>query len=106
MKAIAISSTDYLALRQALFTSDGKESAAFLVCGMSETKDSVTYLIREVLPVPDDGYVERLSYHLEIAPRFINSVVDRCVGKGFGIVVTHSHPGRGIASYSTSDDHG
>ncbi len=106
MKAIAISDTDYLALRQALFTSDGKENAAFLVCGVSETKDNFTYLIREVLPVPDDGYVERLSYHLEIAPRFINSVVDRCVGKGFGIVATHSHPGHGIASYSTSDDHG
>src|SRR5712692_613016 len=104
MRTVSISAADYGSLRQALSTTDGRESAAFLVCGVSSTSEHQRYLVREVLPVPDSGYVERLSYHLEIAPRFINSVIDRCAGKGFGIIATHSHPGSGPARYSMSDD--
>src|SRR5207248_1155909 len=100
------SAADYASLKQALSSTDGRESAAFLVCGVSSTPEHQRFLVREVLPVPESAYVERLSYHLEIAPRFINAVVDRCVGKGFGIVATHSHPGKGPAHYSMSDDEG
>jgi len=56
--------------------------------------------------VPPDAYTERLSYHLEVAPRFINSVVDKCVGRGFGIITAHSHPTSDAAQYSSSDDAG
>ncbi|SRR6266702_4123177 len=106
MRSVAITRSDYEFLRRSLFTSDGKENAALLVCGIVKTNEKQELLVREVVPVPSDAYTERLSYHLEIAPRFINSVIDKCVRKGFGIITTHSHPTSDAAHYSSSDDGG
>ncbi len=106
VRSVVIAESDYVALRTGLFTPDGMENAALLMSGRSATARGTRLLVREVLAVPRDAYVERLPYHLEIAPRFINDAISMCLAKGFGIVVVHSHRGAGRASYSISDDHG
>ncbi len=106
MKSVSISASDFDNLRRNLFTSDGKENAALLTCGVARTSNNERLLVREMLSVPPEAYTERLAYHLEIAPRFINSVIDRCMAKGLGIVTAHSHPTSGPAEYSLSDNAG
>ena len=54
-----MTSADYESLRRSLSTSDGMESAAFLVCGISSTTEHQKHLVRDVLPVPEDGYIQR-----------------------------------------------
>ncbi len=106
MRSVAISASDHEFLRQRLFTNDGKENAALLVCGVADTEQKHELLVREVVLVPKDAYTQRLSDHLEVAPRSINSVVDKCMKKGFGIMTVHSHPMSDAAHYSRSDDAG
>lgn len=96
----------YLSARDALFTDDGCENFGVLFCSMS-TGDGIRRLLtREWWPAPKDAYRERLSYHLEIAPEFFNSIVSHAVGTGLSPVIVHSHPGAETARYSISDDFG
>lgn len=104
--SISISSSDWGALRTSLFTRDGNENGAVLVCGVSETDSERRLLVRGVVAVPPELYVHRLSYHLEIAPSFYNAIVSKCLAEHLTPVIVHSHPGRDDAWYSASDDHG
>jgi len=104
--SLRISGSDWTRLRTLLFTPDERENAAALLCGysLSETEDKL--LVREVMAVTPEQYIERQSYHLEVAPTFYNSVIERCVRDRAVPVICHSHPFHGPATYSQSDDFG
>src|SRR5260221_5078531 len=104
--SIKISLADWNALKEVLFTSDGNENAATLLCGMSDTAGERRLLVRRIVPVPLDLYISRLSYHLEVAPSFYNGVITECLRDHLTPVIVHSHPGHTEAWYSGSDDHG
>lgn len=104
--SITISSSDWSTLRGLLFTPDGNENAAVLLCGISETESQRRLLVRRIVTVPDELYVERHAYHLEVAPSFYNAIVTRCLAEHLTPVLVHSHPGHQDACYSASDDHG
>lgn len=104
--SVRISGSDWNRLREVLFTPDKHENAAVLLCGTSIHRNRTTLLVRRVVPVPTEDYLERLTYHLEIAPRFYNSIVDRAASERLVPVICHSHPFDGPAHYSSSDDFG
>lgn len=93
-------------LRGGLFTVDGCENFAVLLCAPAVTEHRVRLLVRDWTFAPLDAYRERLSYHLEIAPAFFNTIVDRAMATGLHPVLVHSHPDAGEARYSPSDDFG
>lgn len=94
-------------IREALFTEDGCENFGVLLCGSAiDDASGHRLLAREWLPAPRDAYHKRLPYHLEIAPSFLNRVVDRSLVRGLSPVVVHSHPLALHAEYSLSDDFG
>jgi molybdopterin-synthase adenylyltransferase len=101
-----ISSSDWDVLRSKLFTEDGSENAAALLCGIAESKLASKLLVREILPVPLTAYRDRTSCHLEVAPSFYNGLVDKALREGLHPVIVHSHPFSGHAQYSASDDYG
>jgi len=103
---VTIGSSDWDLLKELLFTPDGNENAAALLCGTSDTDAQRRLLVRRIRPVPPDLYIERLPYHLEIAPSFYNQIVSECLGERLTPVIVHSHPGHRDAWYSGSDDHG
>jgi hypothetical protein len=103
---LVIDETTMLPLRGALFTPDGCENFAVLLCGTAVTKERTRLLAREWIAAPSSAYTERLSYHLEITPGFLNSIVDRAIATGLSPVLVHSHPVAESARYSTSDDYG
>lgn len=104
--AITIGSNDWRALRESLFTSDGNENAAVLLCGISETDSERRLLVRTIAHVPVELYLERNAQHLEVAPIFYNGIVTQCLAERLTPVIVHSHPGHQDAWYSASDDHG
>lgn len=104
--SIRITADDWISLRQSLFTEDGNENAAVLLCGMSELGTEVRLLVRRILAVPQWAYVDRQYYHLEIAPRFYNLVVDHCLSEHLNPIIVHSHPEAEEARYSPSDNFG
>ncbi len=103
---ITINSNDWELLRQGLFTEDGHENAAVLLCGSSDTDTQRRLLVRRIRNVPSDMYVERLPYHLEVASSFYNQIVTECLNSKLSPVIVHSHPGHHKAWYSESDDYG
>jgi len=103
---VTIGSSDWESLKKSLFTDDANENAAALLCGISDTDTQRRLLVRRILPVPADKYIERLSYHLEVAASFYNEVITKCLDEHLIPVIVHSHPGHREAWYSGSDDHG
>jgi molybdopterin/thiamine biosynthesis adenylyltransferase len=108
MKAISVTigASDWDLLKNYLFTADGNENAAALLCGTSDSDTQRRILVRRIRPVPPDLYIERLQYHLEVAPSFYNQIVTECLSENLTPVIVHSHPGHRDAWYSGSDDHG
>jgi molybdopterin-synthase adenylyltransferase len=104
--SLKISGTDWSKLRDLLFTPDGHENAAVLFCGQVSLDHEDTLLVRDIVGVPYEQYIDRQEYHLEVAPRFYNSVIDRCLQEHLIPVISHSHPFEGPARYSASDDFG
>lgn len=103
---VTIGSSDWDLLKDSLFTVDGNENAAALLCGTSETETQCRLLVRRISIVPGDMYIERLPYHLKVAPSFYNQIVNECLRERLTPIVVHSHPGHRDAWYSGSDDHG
>jgi hypothetical protein len=104
--SLSVSATDLARVREALFTSDGCENFAVLFCGSASGPGWCRLLVREWLAAPPEAYAERLTYHLEIAPTFLNAVVDHALRRKLTPVVVHSHRGNAGARYSSSDDYG
>jgi molybdopterin-synthase adenylyltransferase len=103
---VSITSQDWGLVEASLFTPDGNENSGVLLCGSSETKRERRLLVRKVVPVPDDLYVDRNDYHLEVSPRFYNRIIDQCLREHLTPVIIHSHPHHRDAWYSASDDFG
>lgn len=104
--SLALPATLVAELEAGLFTPDGAENFAVLLCAPAAMERATRLLARELLLAPPAAYRERLSYHLEIAPDFFNTIVDKALATGLHPVLVHSHPGAHEARYSPSDDHG
>jgi molybdopterin/thiamine biosynthesis adenylyltransferase len=104
--ALRISGRDWSKLQKLLFTPDANENAAVLLCGLSRIDSKDRLLVREIVSVSSSQYLDRQPYHLEVAPSFYNSVIDRCLPAHLVPVICHSHPFDGSARYSPSDDFG
>jgi molybdopterin/thiamine biosynthesis adenylyltransferase len=77
-----------------------------LFCGGAGSLNDYRLLGREWWSAPREAYRARLSYHLEIAPAFLNTVIDHACRTRLSPVLVHSHPRAPRAEYSPSDDFG
>jgi molybdopterin/thiamine biosynthesis adenylyltransferase len=103
---LRMSGREWSKIQKLLFTPDANENAAVLLCGLSRIGSKSTLLVREIVPVSPNQYLDRQPYHLEVAPSFYNSMIDRCLSTQLVPVICHSHPFNGAARYSPSDDFG
>lgn len=103
---ISIISSDWKELRHVLLTEDGKENAAVLLCGISDSSEERRLLVRKIIPVPWDKYDIREELHLRVSPHFYNEIISTCLESKLSPVIIHSHPFDGAARYSVSDDYG
>ena len=103
---VVSNSLDWQASQKALLHSDSRESAAVLLCGVADGDSERRLLVRSIVDVPAELYKERNQYHLEISPRFYDQVITQCESSKLTPLIIHSHPFRGAARYSASDDYG
>src|ERR1051325_985485 len=104
--SLLITEADMQALRALLFTKDGCENFAVLLCGHAKGPDFHRLLVREIVQTPPHAYHQRLDVHLEIAPSFLNTIITRSLSAKLTPVLVHSHPHSREARYSPSDDYG
>lgn len=104
--SVRIAAADWASLRHLLFTEDGNENAAALLCGSADSESELRLLVKRILPVRMEAYNDRTSFHLEVEPTFYNEVITNALCDNLNPIIIHSHPHSGQARYSTSDDYG
>ncbi len=94
-------------LKAHLLRDPGREHAAFLLGGFARWEGGLKLLVREVVPVPKDGFVEQEDARLVIAPAFFNAIIKRAANERRSVILTHSHPlAIDSVHYSWVDDAG
>lgn len=93
---------DYELLQQHLFK-DGKEQAACILCGLSESPDKTVFLVREVIPVSDKHILFNSEYRIEYSCEAYESLIKRAASTGRCFFIVHSHF-NGYIGFSKLDD--
>ena len=105
-RELIFTAEDYVRLRTHLLSRAPAEEAAVLLAGASHTPTTVRLLVREIHPVPVDGFAHRGSLTLSVDPNWYASLLRRCREEGWSFVLAHSHPFGADASFSSIDDAG
>lgn len=82
---------------------DGDEHAALLVCGLRQDSTSVTFLVRELVLLAPDDYLDRGALHLSVAPATLARAAKRARLTDSALVLVHSHPFSGRVTASQID---
>jgi len=91
-RLITITEKDFDLLKSHLIRESDGEEAALLIVGTSETKTKINFLVREVIPVPQDGFLEKHHAFLTISPDFMMPILKRCRYDKLSVILAHSHP--------------
>lgn len=108
MRTIVFEEGYFEELRRELLSRPETEQAAFLLCGTSETVGEVRWLVREVIPIPTEGFLVQEELRLTIDATFSAAVLARAEHEQLSVILTHSHPfdERLQVHYSLVDDRG
>ena len=90
-------------LREHLFPGDGKEAAAFGLCGRHTGVESDVMLVQEIHCIPYSDCPVREDRQLKWRTESLEPILMRAHQEGLGIVKFHSHP-TGYAAFSETDD--
>lgn len=104
--SIKITREDLNILNKILYKYSPRENATFLLVGKADNKNSVDFLVRRIIEIPDSEFKIRDKTQLEISPRAINGIISLCEVNKLGVIVCHSHPKLSMHDYSSSDDFG
>jgi molybdopterin/thiamine biosynthesis adenylyltransferase len=96
----------YQQLRSHLLSSAPAEEAAIVLAGHRMHGEAIDLLVREVHPVPREGFATRQSVFLQVDSIWYASLLKRCRDEGWSFILTHSHPFGPSAHFSGTDDAG
>jgi molybdopterin/thiamine biosynthesis adenylyltransferase len=92
-----------VALEEAVFSREGLEGAAYLLCGLSITEVETRLLVREVIPVKNEHYLKRERNKLSIDSVSYSTIAKRASAIGAAVLFVHSHPA-GPPTFSPQDN--
>lgn len=90
--SLRIARSHYEELRHHLFSSHPREEAAILIAGECAVGDRTILLVREVIPVPNDGFQTKEGLFMQVAPEFLATILKRCRLEHASFILAHSHP--------------
>lgn len=90
IREITFLEKDYKNLQQHLFK-DGKEQAACILCGLSETTDKTAFLVREIFPVSHQHIISNSDDHIEYNCEAYEPVIKRAATTKQCFFIAHSH---------------
>ncbi|MFZ5944213.1 MAG: HesA/MoeB/ThiF family protein [Bacillota bacterium] len=93
---------EYERLQQHLFK-DGKEQAACILCGLSETPNKIAFLVREVFPISQEHIIYNSDKRIEYSCEAYESVIKRAAITNQCFFIVHSHF-NGYLGFSELDD--
>lgn len=99
---LALTAAQHKYLRDYLFC-DGRESVAFLICGMRDGDRKKRLCVREVFLLPNDAYSERTAVKVKWSPDFIDDILEKASEEKLSVIKIHSHP-NGYSDFSITDD--
>jgi molybdopterin/thiamine biosynthesis adenylyltransferase len=105
-REIVITQRDFRQLREHLLRPGihEDEQMAYILCGVNEGEDYLQLLVREVIPVPPEGFEHQSGVHLTVKKGFTRKVYQRCSESGLSLIEAHSHPfASGHVSFSSID---
>ena len=91
-------------LRTTLLADLTQETKCFLLCRTLESGSRVVFLAREVVPVPDEAYVQRTHSLVETRPEFVYELLVRCAREGYALLEAHTHPWSTRPRFSAIDN--
>jgi molybdopterin/thiamine biosynthesis adenylyltransferase len=103
---IRIDEGNWHRLVAALRAREDVETAAIMLGEPLSTPDGPLIVIREVVPVPNEGYSVRRIDQLSIDPIVLNRLVRPARDRSWSIFTIHTHPGASEAWFSRADDAG
>lgn len=105
-RVITFAENDFKAAYDFLLSSAAEEGAFFLG-GISSSKETLNILVKEVVPIPSDGYIEKGAAYLKIDPDFMMPLIKRARLQKLSVISAHSHPfSDASVSFSSIDDYG
>ncbi len=97
-------------LRELLLTADGKERAAYVLCGRAvidadpwDGQPHHKFISYEVIPVPEDEIVSSSAKHITWKTDSFIRALKAAQAKNLTVALVHSHP-EGNDEFSTQDD--
>ena len=100
---LTILETQHDFLERTVFTPNGLEGGAYLLCGLSVTTAETRLLVREVIPVKEEHYLKRKPNRLTIDSASYAAIAKRAAATRTTVIFVHSHPG-GLAGFSPQDN--
>lgn len=79
------------------------ETKAFLLGRVVEWDGGTAFLVREVVPVPEEAYEERSPDRVVVRPEFVHGLLVRCAQEGLALLEAHTHPWQMEARFSGID---
>jgi molybdopterin/thiamine biosynthesis adenylyltransferase len=69
--------------------------------------DSMRYVVRELLEVPERAYGRRTAVAAQLTPEYCTEISNRARLAGAGVLLSHTHPGKNtLEGFSEIDDEG
>jgi proteasome lid subunit RPN8/RPN11 len=99
---LALSGIHYDRLYRHLFTGDGKEAAAILVCTRTPGP-RLRLLVKDLIPIPHSECPTRKADEIHWPGAYLEPAIDIAELLGSTMVLIHSHPG-GLFAFSAADD--
>lgn len=90
LREITFLEEDYERLQHHLFK-DGKEQAACILCGLSESPDKTAFLVREIIPVSEENIIKNSEDRIEYSCDAYETIIKKAATTGQCFFIVHSH---------------
>ncbi|MBS4032021.1 MAG: ThiF family adenylyltransferase [Clostridiales bacterium] len=98
-----ITQNDYSCLIEALLSMKNVEQGAALFAGHVQREGKNIFMIREVLPIPQNDMVYQHSTGRRLKASAFMKLAEKAYNQGLSLIMAHSHPGT-LNTFSTTDD--
>jgi molybdopterin/thiamine biosynthesis adenylyltransferase len=90
-------------LKELLLQRRDIESKCFLLSKVIERDNDTAFVVRELVPVPREGYQQRSAGSVIVHRDFVHKLLVRCAEENLSLVEAHTHPWSSSARFSGID---
>jgi len=101
---VRLTGHDWDRLRDELLRRRDVETKVFMLGPFIEgPTDGGAFIVREVVPVPEEAYERRTATGVVVRPEFVHGLLVRCAREGLSLLEAHTHPWAQGVRFSSID---